>query len=1373
MAGASSGTFALVIQNIAVTAPIDLNAPISTIISAIMAALKNLVTVQCSQFTGAVFKNSTSKTTAIDLNFITSNPAVNPLIQVLDLSLNGTRKSTLVSRTQSHSILPAGTFDMTINGVLVPSIPIGVSAPSLRLLINTASKLNDVIVEGPFGASVTGYSWLIRFVRPAGDLPLIELNTANVVGLGFQSSVVTLLNGSADALFFDTIPLWMTEIPALWASDGSTSSTVEVYQRVNGGSDVMKAVCDGSGYAGMGFQGLAKGNESACGFSYLVEKTPVVSAFSMKTSFNDSLPVYTIYISGRGFLLGGSVSAVSVSIEGSPCAIITANDSHINCVAVSVVAGSYIPQVSIVGVGLATVVADSEALSFGQGVVSIYPISGSLAGGELVLIRGFGFNVSATTVTFNDSLSCEIMYIDPSEVFCVSPPYAYSTQNNVTAAVSIDGTATPLRFTYSIELTPVVDSIIPSYVSSAVDTTITITGSGFQPGASVTVGQDTCQLSNVSEHSLTCILRRNTTGLPGLSSEVAVYIPGKGNAGQSAALNQLPTIVRGYEVQSLFPSGGSIYGGTRLTIRGVGFTDTTTVSFSDSVSDTAYAKLILALGIVYTNITSHVQYCDVVSASFFAIDCILRELAVPLQYSDNALVAFVLTNGIMPYTSDPSALGFTQSLNFTPQVAAVSNTITQPDGLTTFTIIGLKLYSALGNTSVSVSGSPCEVDASTSTEHTIQAACPNMTAGPQQLSVSVSDLGTAEIISGADLLINLALIAGSVDVSFDTVGSVLGGALYTISGTGFSADCALNNVTFLLNDGSELYGSPFLTTCGYSEVRGFLPPLARPSQVSFHVSGVVVTVSGSQAALEGFNYTYSPSKTPLLRSELKSAVAFNATVIVPFSLQAYLSETIVMVDRMRVSCSSSNLSDASFINITLRCGLPPLIAGNHSIYINVPPLGFASVSSSRPSLPSVAVQPSVDRFRYPVNGSAEGGLLINVNGSGFNNNMFAAAGGAPIGLVIEGPNRLSFLTPAHRTTTFIDSLRAQGVYKDLTQTINSSVPSLATGFSSNGILTSFAFDGNYSTSFSSTGPGNCYAGLKMTGFNRVQPTRMRFYPEYQTAKFIQSIVFECSSDQGLTFTALASVTTANEGWNFVDCNTTRWCTHIRYRALDNSYCRLAELKFIGVLASSATSIAVSLTDPYSGLSLPVCNISYADPLDTPVVLSILPTNGTSLGGTIVTLSGRFLQSAQSQQPNVTLNGIPCQVSFWNSSDIRCTTGYRGPDNIQSGSVVVTVPSAGAAISGDKVLFVYMDRWSAHTSWRGGQLPVDGDFVWIPSGQSIALDQDTPNLLFLLVQGALYLDASVPHISIDAKYIFVYGGQLIVSSFESFLPFNLA
>ena len=51
-------------------------------------------------------------------------------------------------------------------------------------------------------------------------------------------------------------------------------------------------------------------------------------------------------------------------------------------------------------------------------------------------------------------------------------------------------------------------------------------------------------------------------------------------------------------------------------------------------------------------------------------------------------------------------------------------------------------------------------------------------------------------------------------------------------------------------------------------------------------------------------------------------------------------------------------------------------------------------------------------------------------------------------------------------------------------------------------------------------------------------------------------------------------------------------------------------------------------------------------------------------------------------------------------------------------------------------FQYIDVWSSTFTWGGGPLPEAGDFVVVPTGQTLILDTDTPVLKFLLIQGLL-------------------------------------
>lgn len=51
-------------------------------------------------------------------------------------------------------------------------------------------------------------------------------------------------------------------------------------------------------------------------------------------------------------------------------------------------------------------------------------------------------------------------------------------------------------------------------------------------------------------------------------------------------------------------------------------------------------------------------------------------------------------------------------------------------------------------------------------------------------------------------------------------------------------------------------------------------------------------------------------------------------------------------------------------------------------------------------------------------------------------------------------------------------------------------------------------------------------------------------------------------------------------------------------------------------------------------------------------------------------------------------------------------------------------------------FLYAERWSNYDTWGGDFLPITGESVYVPKGMSLLVDQSTPKLLSIIVEGAL-------------------------------------
>ena len=49
-------------------------------------------------------------------------------------------------------------------------------------------------------------------------------------------------------------------------------------------------------------------------------------------------------------------------------------------------------------------------------------------------------------------------------------------------------------------------------------------------------------------------------------------------------------------------------------------------------------------------------------------------------------------------------------------------------------------------------------------------------------------------------------------------------------------------------------------------------------------------------------------------------------------------------------------------------------------------------------------------------------------------------------------------------------------------------------------------------------------------------------------------------------------------------------------------------------------------------------------------------------------------------------------------------------------------------------YLYIDVWSSEATWGGNPLPVQGDLVVVPEGETLLIDMDTPVIKMLLING---------------------------------------
>ena len=211
------------------------------------------------------------------------------------------------------------------------------------------------------------------------------------------------------------------------------------------------------------------------------------------------------------------------------------------------------------------------------------------------------------------------------------------------------------------------------------------------------------------------------------------------------------------------------------------------------------------------------------------------------------------------------------------------------------------------------------------------------------------------------------------------------------------------------------------------------------------------------------------------------------------------------------------------------------------------------------------------------------------------------------------------------------------------------------------------------------------------------------------------------------------------------------------------------------------------------------------------MLSISRTNGTTAGGTVVALNVTGLGAVASlADVTVTIAGVVCSTTTDEVGDYRgqnlcdwdgvdCTEmGLVETDRVDavSGEIVsvltcitnawdyngdaferevqLYVDNWGDAAVEDDIAWSYCDLWSSATTW-GGDLdnqPASGDSVVITTGEFIILDENPPPLYLLTIYGGTLKFADwVGDLALNASYIFIYGGRLIVGTEDEPFPYT--
>jgi hypothetical protein len=203
-------------------------------------------------------------------------------------------------------------------------------------------------------------------------------------------------------------------------------------------------------------------------------------------------------------------------------------------------------------------------------VSAISPTTGTTSGGTAVTITGTGF-LSGATVKFGSASATGVNVVSSTSITATSPAHSAGSVNVV--VTNTDSQSDTLAGGYSYtNAAPQVNSVAPNSGPAAGGTSVTITGTGFLSGATVSLGGTAATNVNVvSSTSITATTAAHAAG--------AVSVVVTNSDTQSSTLSNAYTYNAGPTVTAINPSTGPIGGGTGLTITGTNFVSGATVTF--------------------------------------------------------------------------------------------------------------------------------------------------------------------------------------------------------------------------------------------------------------------------------------------------------------------------------------------------------------------------------------------------------------------------------------------------------------------------------------------------------------------------------------------------------------------------------------------------------------------------------------------------------------------------------------------------------------------------------------------------------------------------------------------------------------------------
>ncbi|MGC1265311.1 MAG: IPT/TIG domain-containing protein [Candidatus Acidiferrum sp.] len=303
--------------------------------------------------------------------------------------------------------------------------------------------------------------------------------------------------------------------------------------------------------------------------------TPSPTVASVSPSSGSTGGGTAVTITGTNFASGATVTFGSTAATN----VVVSNSTSITATAPAGSAGAVTVTVTN-PTGQSGSLSNGFTFVTGLTVSSVSPGNGQPAGGTAVTIIGTDF-VSGATVTFGSAAATSVVVVSATEITAVSPAGSVGA---VTVTVTAGGQNGSLANGFTYVNPPTVTSVSPTSGSANGGTNVTIMGTNFAAGATVTFGagrqggDGNANATNVVVVSSTEITATTPAGNPGAVNEAVTV------NGETGTLTNGFTYVAVPTVTGVSPSNGPVAGGTAVTITGTNFASGATVTFGSAAA---------------------------------------------------------------------------------------------------------------------------------------------------------------------------------------------------------------------------------------------------------------------------------------------------------------------------------------------------------------------------------------------------------------------------------------------------------------------------------------------------------------------------------------------------------------------------------------------------------------------------------------------------------------------------------------------------------------------------------------------------------------------------------------------------------------------